>query len=163
MKKEHTTAGLKYRIRKAGARDVREIQKLINLFGTEGVMLPRSLSEIYETLRDFHVCEADERVLGVSALHIAWEDLAEIKSVAVAPEFQKRGIGTKLVRICLDEAAVLNVKRVFTLTYKSEFFQKFGFKIVDKEILPQKIWGECIRCLKFPDCNETAMMIEIAG
>ncbi|MBF0563860.1 MAG: N-acetyltransferase [Nitrospirae bacterium] len=99
-------------------------------------------------------------IIGVSALHIMWEDLAEIKSLAVSQSFQKRGIGRQLLERCLDEARALGVMRIFALTYVPGFFKKLGFTEIDKSNLPHKIWGECIHCTKFPDCDEQAVILE---
>lgn len=121
-------------------------------------MLARALSEIYENLRDFTVCEDDGVIIGCGALHIIWCDLAELKSLAVAPERTGTGIGKTIVEVCLDEARALGIPRVFALTYKPEFFEKCGFRRVSKDTLPQKIWSECVRCPKFPDCDEVAVM-----
>jgi len=121
-------------------------------------MLPRSLSELYESMRDFIVCKDNGKILGVCALHIIWEDLAEIRSLAVDRGYQKLGIGKDLVRRCLKEARDLGLKRVFALTYNPEFFKKMGFVDIDKSSLPQKIWGDCLRCHKFPECDENAVI-----
>lgn len=145
-------------IRKARVEDIKEIQKLINTFAKKDLMLPRSLSELYENLRDFWVVEENKKVAGCCALHISWEDLAEIKSLAVVKNKQKKGLGRELVLKCLDEARQLGVKRVFALTYQPDFFKKFGFKTVKQTELPHKIWVECIKCCKFPDCQEIALM-----
>lgn len=161
MKRENPPAKLKFHIRKALNSDVKEMQKLINHFASEGLMLSRSLSELFDTLRDFHICQGEEGILGVCALHVVWEDFAEIKSLAVATQYQKQGIGKHLVRACLDEAASLRIKHVFTLTYKPDFFHPFDFYVVDKDILPHKVWGECIKCVKFPDCNEVALIADL--
>ncbi len=148
------------KIRKAKISDIKTIHKLINEFAKKGEMLPRSLNELYENVRDFYVAEENE-IRGVCALHILWEDLAEVRSLVVKKEYQKSGIGTKLVKKCLQEAKSLELKRVFVLTYIPDFFKKIGFKEVDKSKLPQKIWGDCIRCPKFPECDETALIYEI--
>ncbi|GAB6184365.1 N-acetyltransferase [Thermodesulfovibrio hydrogeniphilus] len=148
------------KIRKAKISDIKTIHKLINEFAKKGEMLPRSLNELYENVRDFYVAEENE-IKGVCALHILWEDLAEVRSLVVKKEYQKSGIGTKLVKKCLQEAKSLELKRVFVLTYIPDFFKKIGFKEVDKSKLPQKIWGDCIRCPKFPECDETALIYEI--
>lgn len=149
-------------IRKAKVADTKEIQRLINHFGKEGKLLLRSLSEIYDNLRDFHIYEGeDHQVAGVCALHICWEDLAEIRSLAVDERDRKRGIGGSLVAACLDEARQLGVSRVFLLTYMPAYFERVGFRIVDKSTLPHKIWGDCIRCVKFPNCDETAMILDL--
>jgi len=148
-------------LRKAQIRDVKEIQKLLSFYANQGIMLSRSLSELYEAVRDFYVFEEGGKILGVCALHIMWEDLAELRSVAVAEEAGRQGIGSRLVQACLDEARGLGLKRVFCLTYKPEFFGRFGFRVVDKSELPHKVWRDCINCVKFPDCDEIAMVLEI--
>lgn len=148
-------------MRKAKINEVKEIQKLINFYAEQGLMLFRSLQELYGNLRDYFVCEEKGEILGTCALHIVWEDLAEIKSLAVKEKSRGRGIGGGLVNAALKEAKSLNIKNVFVLTYKPEFFAKFGFKEIDKKELPQKIWGECINCAKFPDCEEVAMLKQI--
>lgn len=148
-------------LRKAQINDVKEIQKLLLVYANRGDMLSRSLSEIYESLRDFYIVESDGTIVGVSALHIVWEDLAEIRSVAVAEEVGRKGVGTEVVNACIAEARELGLKRLFCLTYKPDFFAKFGFKVVDKSQLPHKVWGDCIKCAKFPDCDEIAMIMEL--
>ena len=148
-------------LRKAQIKDVKEIQKLLTHFASRGDMLSRSLSELYEAIRDFYIVEEQGRLVGTAALHIVWEDLAEIRSVAVAEDAGRKGIGTQVVRACLDEARDLGLKRVFCLTYKPEFFGKFGFRIVDKSELPHKVWGDCMKCVKFPDCDEIAMILDL--
>ena len=148
-------------IRKAQIGDVKDIQKLLTSFASRGEMLSRSLSELYDSLRDFYVFEQDGKLLGTSALHIIWEDLAEVRSVAVSEEAGRRGIGSQVVGACLEEARSLGLKRIFCLTYKPDFFAKFGFRIVDKSELPHKVWGDCIKCVKFPDCDEIAMILDL--
>ncbi|BDV43706.1 acetyltransferase [Geotalea uraniireducens] len=148
-------------LRKAQIGDVKNIQKLLSHFATRGDMLSRSLSELYESIRDFYVVEEDGCLIGVSALHIMWEDLAEIRSVAVAEDAGRKGIGTTVVQACIDEARSLGLKRVFCLTYKPNFFGKFGMRIVDKAELPHKVWGDCMKCVKFPDCDEIAMILDL--
>lgn len=148
-------------IRKAKITDIPEIQKLINSFASRDLMLPRSLNELYENLRDFWVAKEDKKIVGCCALHVSWEDLVEIKSLAVAKDQQKKGIGAQLVTACLNEARQMEAKRVFALTYKPDFFKKFGFKRIKHEDLPHKIWAECINCCKFPDCNEIALLKQL--
>lgn len=148
-------------IRKAKISDVKDIQKLLTNYASRGEMLSRSLSELYDSLRDFYIVEEDGIILGTSALHIVWEDLAEVRSVAVAEGVGRRGIGTQVVSACLEEARVLGLKRLFCLTYKPDFFAKFGFVVVDKSELPHKVWGDCIKCVKFPDCDEIAMILDL--
>jgi len=148
-------------IRKAKASDVKEIQQLIKLYSTRGDMLPRSLSELYDHIRDFYVSVRKEEVIGICALHVCWEDLAEIRSLAVKEEARNKGLGAKLVKSCLDESKSLGVRRIFALTYQSEFFERLGFKKVDKSVLPHKIWTDCLKCVKFPDCDEVAVVKEL--
>lgn len=148
-------------IRKARMADAADIQRLINAFADRGAMLPRSLNAIYENIRDFFVADSGEGVAGCCALHVTWEDLAEIKSLAVDESFQGEGIGASLVRVCLEEAREMGVPTVFALTYVPGFFEKLGFTRVDKSTLPHKIWSECINCPKFPDCGEEAVRIEL--
>lgn len=148
-------------LRKAHIADVKEIQKLLTLYASRGDMLSRSLSELYESVRDFYVVADEGKILGISALHIVWDDLAEIRSVAVAEEAGRKGVGTQVVRACIEEARGLGLKRLFCLTYKPDFFATFGFRIVDKAELPHKVWGDCIKCPKFPDCDEIAMIMNL--
>ncbi|MCM8766395.1 MAG: N-acetyltransferase [Candidatus Omnitrophica bacterium] len=148
-------------VRKAKLNEVKEIQKLINFYAEQGLMLPRSLNDLYDNLHDYFVYEEKGEILGTCALHICWEDLAEIKSLAVEKLAQGKGIATKLVKEALKEAKTLGIKRVFVLTYEPAFFQRFAFVEIDKSKLPQKIWGECVKCVKFPDCKEVALIKEI--
>lgn len=151
-------------IRKARMGDVKAIQKLVAEYAKKGDMLPRSLSEIYENLRDYFVFTEDGgEVVGSAAIHIMWEDLAEVRSVAVREDRKRRGVGTRLVEACISEAIVLGITRVFALTYRPEFFEKLGFFRVDKSELPQKIWTDCLKCSKFPDCDEVALLADLSG
>jgi len=145
-------------IRKARLPDARAIHQLLIGYAREGLMLPRPLSEIFEAIRDFYVFEDGERVVGTVSLHICWDDLAEVRSLAVAADQEGRGVGRALVESCLEEARVLGLKRVFALTYKPGFFAKLGFHEIEKSELPQKIWGDCLKCAKFPDCDEIALI-----
>ncbi|MFW2330771.1 MAG: N-acetyltransferase [Nitrospinota bacterium] len=140
--------------------DARNMQKLIQLYADQGKMLPRSLNELFESIRQYVVYEEDGKLLGICGLHISWEDLAEIRALAVYPTKHGENIGTTLVNFALQEARRLKILKVFTLTYEPEFFIKLGFVKVDKAMFPHKIWRECIKCHKFPDCDETALMIE---
>lgn len=134
---------------------------LINVHAKKEEMLPRALNDLYESVRDFFVAEEDGIVIGACALRILWEDLAEIRSLAVDDKFQGKGIGSKLVNACIKEAVELGIKRVFALTYQRDFFKKIGFKDISKRKLPQKIWGDCMRCPKFPDCDEHAVILTL--
>ncbi len=148
-------------IRKARIVDVRAIQGLIEGSASKGEMLHRSLSEIYDNIRDFYVFQGNRSLLGTCALHICWEDLAEIRSLMVLEDERRKGIGSKLVKACLREAKQLGIRKVFALTYELSFFQKFGFGIVDKATLPHKVWSDCLKCVKFPDCDEIAMTLQL--
>ena len=148
-------------IQKARLEDVKEIQKLVKQYSTRGDILPRSLSELYDHLRDFFVYTKNRKIIGICALHLCWEDLAEIRSLAVREENRRKGIGAKLVKVCLDESKALGIKRVFALTYQPAFFERLGFKKVDKAVLPHKIWTDCLKCVKFPDCDEIALVKEL--
>lgn len=148
-------------IRKAKIADVKDIQRLVNSFAAKNAMLPRALSTIYENIRDFYVADEDGRVVGCCALHVTWGDLAEVKSLAVDESTQGKGCGRVLVETCLQDARDLGIPKVFALTYVPGFFEKLGFKLVDKATLPHKIWSECINCPKFPDCGEEAVTIKL--
>lgn len=148
-------------IRKGSIKDVKKIQKLINVYANKDEMLPRSLNELYENIRDFFVFEQNGNIVGCCALHVCWQDLGEIKCLAVAKSRQRKGIGRRLLTACLEDAKKLNLKKVFALTYKPLYFKKFGFEEIDKAHLPHKIWTECIKCVKFPDCNEVALAMEL--
>ncbi|MDD4953657.1 MAG: N-acetyltransferase [Candidatus Omnitrophica bacterium] len=144
-------------IRKAKIEDIKQIQELINSFAKKELMLPRSLNDLYENIRDFWVAQDDGKIIGCCALHICWDDLAEIKALAVAKNKQKKGIGKELVSSCMQEAKGLGAKKLFVLTYRPDYFKKFGFKKIKNADLPHKIWAECINCCKFPHCQEIAM------
>lgn len=145
-------------IRKARVRDAGQIQGLINQFAKQELMLPRSLSDIYESLRDFWICELNNRIVGCCALHVAWKELAEIRSLAVSRRYQKKGFARQLINSAINEARELGCKSVFALTYVPDYFRKFGFRRISKERLPHKIWADCIDCPKFPDCEEVALI-----
>jgi len=149
--------------RQAVAADVVLAHKILNFFAEKGLLLPRSLSELYDHLRDYFVLEVDqgEIIQGICGLGICWKDLAEIESLAVSDEHQGKGFGLKLVDACLKEARLLGINKVFTLTYVPDFFLKLGFREVDKAVLPQKIWADCLKCPKFPNCDETALMLNL--
>ncbi len=143
--------------------DVKKIHSLLNHFADKGQLLGRSYSALYDQLRDFKVWAGeDEELLGVCALHIIWEDLAEIRSLAVREDMQGQDIGKGLVRACLEEAGYFCIGKVFTLTYQPGFFRKQGFADVDKKELPHKIWSDCINCPKFPDCDEEALQCTVS-
>lgn len=149
-------------IRKAKMGDVKAIYDLLHYYAEKDMLLGRSFSSLYDRLRDFQVytevIDDNEVIFGVCALHICWDNLAEICSLAVREDAHSRGIGRQLVNACLKEAEELGIDRVFTLTYTLDFFSKLKFKPIDKNYLPHKVWRDCINCPKFPDCKEEAMM-----
>lgn len=144
--------------RKADIKDAKKIQALIGTYAKKDLMLSRSLMELYENIRDFFVVSYADKIVGCCGLHICWEDLAEIKALAVDEKFIGKGLGRKLVSLAIDEAKRLKVRKVFCLTYIPKFFKKFGFKNIPRKDLPHKIWTECLNCHKFPNCDEQAMM-----
>jgi amino-acid N-acetyltransferase len=151
-------------MRKARIDDVKTIHRMINSSSGKGEMLPRSLMDIYSSLRDFFVYydEDETQIVGVCAMNIIWENLAEIRSLFVDENHREKGIGRKLVEACISEAITLGLFKIFTLTYKKEFFVQLGFKEIDRNLLPEKIWSDCFRCSKYPDyCDEVAMIVEL--
>jgi amino-acid N-acetyltransferase len=150
-------------IRKANLQDVKAIHRLLHEYGKKEELLARPLSQLYDHVRDFSVYmdEKSQQLTGCCALQICWDDLAEVRSLAVHPDHQGKNIGTQLTETVLQEAKSFQVKKVFTLTYKPNFFKQFGFVTIERSDLPLKIWGDCIICVKFPDCDEIAMMKEL--
>jgi len=151
-------------LRKAKIRDVKTIHKMINISAGREEMLPRSLMDIYGSLRDFfvYIDEKEQAIIGICAMNIIWENLAEVRSLYVDDQHRERGIGRILVEACISEAITLELFRIFTLTYKGEFFKRLGFHEVDRASLSEKIWSDCFRCSKYPDyCDEVAMIIEL--
>ena len=150
-------------IRKATIKDIKTIHALLSDYGEKGVLLSRPLTQLYDHVRDFFVYElpGTNTIGGCGALQFCWEDLAEIRSLAVFKEHQGHGIGSQLVQAAVEEARSYGIKKLFTLTYKPGFFKRFHFSVIDRAELPLKIWSDCISCVKFPDCDETAMMLSL--
>lgn len=148
-------------VRRTKTTDVPAIQRLVNFYAQKGDLLPRTLQELYERVRDFYVFEQEGKIAGVCSLFIYWADLAEIRSLAVEPEFEGRGIGRAVTEACLAEARDLLITRVFALTYKTAFFERLGFRVVNKIDLPEKIWKDCLKCSKFYHCDEVAVLLEL--
>jgi len=150
-------------IRKATVQDVKTIHGLLMQFSKQGFLLPRSYNDLYNHLRDIFVLASVEKgpIKGCCSLAITWDNLAEIRSLGVIDELQGRGWGKRLVEACLSEAVTLGLFQIFTLTYQADFFRKVGFEEVSKDVLPQKVWSDCIKCPKFPDCDEIAMMLKL--
>jgi len=149
-------------IRPARISDAEAIRALVNHYAERGRMLHRSLESVYDSLREFRVAQDDGgRVVGCAAVDIFWSDLAEIKSLAVAPDRSGRGLGTQLVSASIADARKLGIRKVFVLTYEQDFFRRQGFEVIDRESLPEKVWRECVACPKADECDETAMMITL--
>jgi amino-acid N-acetyltransferase len=152
----------KFTVRKARLSDVRAMHSLMNYFAERRELLPRSLSEIYENLQQFFVMTKGREIVGTCALYITWDDLAEVKALAVAPDYQGKGLGSKLLTTVIQEAKKLGVKTLFTLTIRESLFKRFGFKRATKSALPHKVWTECVRCPYFPDsCIETSLILNL--
>ncbi len=149
------------RLRKARLQDTHQIHRLISIYASKGELLGRSQLEIFETVRDFTVADLEGEIVGVCALHFWWMDMGEVRSLVVKRRYRGKGIGRALVEKVIEEAKELGASKVFALTRKEDFFKKLGFKRVDKSILPQKVWGECVRCPKFLNCDEEAYIKEL--
>ena len=150
--------------RKATFDDIEQIFAIVNDYASDGVMLARSRNTLYETLRDMVVAEDEQgTIVGVGGLHILWDRLAEIRTMAVSPRLTRRGIGAEIVKRLLEAGRKIGVTKFFTLTYKPGFFQTLGFHTVTKETLPPKVWKDCIDCPKFPNCDEIALIREEEG
>jgi len=146
-------------IRPARVGDVPGIYAQIRVFADRKLMIRRSLAELYESIREFSVALNDEnRVVGCVALHVFWEDLAEIRCLAVADHVQGLGVGRRLVDAGWQSARELGIKSVFALTTAVGFFERCGYHQFDKSELPQRIWNECVRCPAFPSCPEVALI-----
>ena len=158
-----TTVAHKLNVQPAAVADVAAIHELVNGFARQGEMLPRTMTEIYENLLDYSVIREGARVLACGALHIMWDDLAEIRSLAVRDGHQGQGLGAHLVRAHLDEARRLGLTTVFALTYRPGFFERMGFRQADVMALPRKVWNECYRCPNFPNCHETAVNTDVTA
>lgn len=148
-------------IRKARIQDVEAMHALMTDPGKSGEILPRTRMDLYGYLRDFFVI-TDENggLIGVAGLHIAWQDLGEIRSLVVSDRHRHQGLGRRIVEACLDEAVMIGLKRVFVLTYRPGFFAQLDFREVDKNELPHKIWMDCVHCVHFPQCDEVAMVYD---
>ena len=147
--------------RKATMKDAEDLHTLINEFAEKGLMLPRSRNTIYESLREFTVMMDEGKLVGTGALHIIWDNLAEIRALAIHPDYQHQGLGQQLIAMLLNEAIAMEIHQVFALTYQVDFFTKCGFRIVSKEQMSPKVWKECINCPKFPNCDEVAMIKDL--
>lgn len=151
----------KIELKKATMADVGQIFALIKYYADEQLMLPRPLGVLYETIRDFVIAQENGEIVGVGALHVVWQNLGEIRSLAVKRESCGRGIGRMMVEFLKEEARSLKISELFALTYQPGFFQKCGFQLVTKDVFPAKVWTDCINCIKFPNCDEVAVKITL--
>jgi len=150
-------------IRNARVRDVPQIFKLVNAMARlKNNLLPRSMSELYEHVRDFFVAVDGEQIIATCSLHIYWEDLAEVRSLAVDLNYQGQGWGDRLMKVTIAHGDELGLLRLFTLTTIPAFFERFDFVAATREQLPQKTWSECFKCTKFTECDETALLLDLA-
>lgn len=145
-------------VRNARLSDAGAIHGIIEVYSSQKLMLPRTPMQIYENIRDYSIAEESGVVVGVGALHFFWEDLAELRALAVAPSHKNFGVGRKIVLHLIEEARVMKVASVFAFTYVPQFFEKFGFVQVPHSSLPLKVWKDCINCSFFNNCNEIAMI-----
>jgi amino-acid N-acetyltransferase len=151
-------------IRKARIQEVPEIRRFLSEFTQEDGILPRTLADLYGQLRDYFVYREDQGpLIGIAALHVCWAGLGEVRSVAVAPQHRGHGTGSRLVETCLAEARTLGLSELFCLTLRPEFFQRFGFKVVHRDELLPIVWSDCVNCVKFPDCDEVPMLLDLTA
>jgi amino-acid N-acetyltransferase len=150
-------------VRRARVSDAPAIASLIEHYARQGLLLPKPLGRIYEALRTFVVWEEKGEVLGCGRLDIVWDDLAEVGSLAVHDSLRGRGAGTAIVETLFEDARELGIPRLFALTYQVRFFEKLGFRVIDREELPQKIWKDCLACAKYDRCDENAMLRVLDG
>jgi len=162
-------------IQKAQIRDVEEILELVNGFAASNLMLPRGPQYLYENIRDFVIAtdhnvpvysmtetkEVLHLIVACASLHVLWEDIAEIRALAIHPDYQHLGLGSKLVERMKQEAKLLGIKRLYTFTLSEDFFKTLGFKRQNRAELPAKVWGECSRCPKYFQCDEVGMVLEL--
>lgn len=149
------------KIRPAKVQDVKQIHKIVEFYADNKEMLHRSLNSIYENIQEYVVAEHNKKIIACGALHVTWDDLAEVKALAVEKKYARKGIGRKIVTTLEKNAVELGIFTTFALSFKPEFFKKLGYEIISKEVLPQKIWSECINCHLFPDCGEIPLIKDL--
>jgi len=150
---------MKINYRKATLADIPMMQKLIAPEVLSGIILERSDDELATNIRSYQLVHQDDELVGFNALHIHTATLAEIRSLVIKDSFRGKQIGENLVLKTLEEALLLGLERVLSLTYKQSFFERLGFVEIPKESLPEhKIWADCIKCKHFPICNEVSLI-----
>ena len=150
------------KIRQAEVQDVKQMHRIIEFYADNKEMLHRSLNSIYENIQEYVVAEYKGKIIGCGALHVSWDNLAEVKALAVEKTYARQGIGTKIVKTLEQNALGLGIYTTFALSFKPEFFQKMGYEVISREVLPQKIWSECINCHLFPDCGEVPLIKDLS-
>ncbi len=151
------------KIRPAKVQDVKQMHRIIEFYADNKEMLHRSLNSIYENIQEYVVAEVKGKVIGCGALHVSWDNLAEVKALAVERSYARQGIGTKIVKTLEQNALGLGIFTTFALSFKPAFFQKMGYEVISREVLPQKIWSECINCHLFPDCGEVPLIKDLSN
>lgn len=159
--KPKTRARVVPSVRPAAIGDVPEIHHLLEIYASQGNLLPRTMGELYRHLRDFFVIEMDGRVAACGALEIFTETLGEVRSLVVIDEHKGQGLGRLLVERIINEARAIGLKRLMALTYVPGFFHRLGFQTVSKDTLPEKVWSVCVKCYKFNHCDEIAVVLEL--
>ena len=147
-------------IRKAVMDDVPTILSLVNNYAKDGLMLMKTPYQIYRNIQSFYVCELNQQVVGCCRLNVIWKNLAEVSSLAVSPNFKRQGIGRLLVQKIIEEGKMIGIYEFFTLTYQKAFFERCGFKYVERESLPHKVFGDCLMCPKIDNCDENAYVFK---
>jgi amino-acid N-acetyltransferase len=153
--------GVHRMVRQAKASDVPALQRLVNAYAAKGELLSLTSQELHQRIQGIQVVECDGQIAGMCSLFVYGADLAEIRSLAVWPEYQGKGIGRAVTEACIVSAKDLLIKRLFALTYKPAFFERLGFHIVDKLTLPEKVWKDCLNCSKLYHCDEIAVLREL--
>ena len=151
------------KIRPAKVQDVKQMHRIIEFYADNKEMLHRSLNSIYENIQEYVVAEYKGKIIGCGALHVSWDNLAEVKALAVEKTYARQGIGTKIVKTLEQNALGLGIYTTFALSFKPEFFQRMGYEVISREVLPQKIWSECINCHLFPDCGEVPLIKDVSA
>ena len=151
------------KIRPAKVQDVKQMHRIIEFYADNKEMLHRSLNSIYENIQEYVVAEYKGKIIGCGALHVSWDNLAEVKALAVEKTYARQGIGTKIVKTLEQNALGLGIYTTFALSFNPEFFQRMGYEVISREVLPQKIWSECINCHLFPDCGEVPLIKDVSA
>jgi argininosuccinate lyase/amino-acid N-acetyltransferase len=148
-------------LRRATLHDVPGIARIMADYVAQGVLLPRPVGELFQCIREFHVAEAEGGIVACCALRLLWDDLGEVRSLAVRPDFHGRGLGARLVEAVLEDARALQVPRVIALTREVPFFERCGFGVISRDRLPRKVWSDCVRCPRRHACDEVAVVMDL--